>query len=146
VRALVHRRGNRGISHLIVHIGDSLQKIDIFKPHWTKPFVEAAEPLPDIAAHHQKRTCGLLHVGGSVRIEVEAAVAPIYRISRDQAVQPKRLERERCRNRQTPHHESLLWTALRVNKFPCRGRDIFYTALGFECVEAGHQHRIGIEQ
>ena len=61
-------------------ITHSPAEIHIFKPEREEFFIEAAKFLPDLAPHHQERTRGLLNHAAYGVIQIQTAVAPVYRV------------------------------------------------------------------
>jgi hypothetical protein len=75
--------------------GSASREVHIFEPKWVEAFVEAADLLPDIAANHKKRTCGLVDRLFHVVVVAEATELPIYRVVRPHPIETECLKYQR---------------------------------------------------
>ena len=81
-------------------------KIDILEPEGEKLLIESTQLLPDVAANHQKRSGRLLDLETPMIVNPQAAVLPVYRVVRPNAIQQQSFQSQSCRCRQLPSHES----------------------------------------
>jgi len=54
--------------------------IDVFEPHRLKALVKPPQPLPDVAARHEKRSSGLFHWSRQIKIPIQTSIPAINRV------------------------------------------------------------------
>src|SRR5271165_1214663 len=97
----------------------TLAEIYVLKPQRMELDVETAEPIPDFAPEHQKRSGRLLDLGWSGGIEIQATIAPVDRIFGKNAIQAEHLVCQSERGRKAPDVKATLHGARTVEQLPC---------------------------
>lgn len=99
------------IFNAVAGIEGSAAEIHILKPHRIEGFVHACQALPDVAADHEERACGLFDGTGLPEIAIQITIVPIDRVPLPHAINTEQFEGQRGGRRQTAHGKSNLRTA-----------------------------------
>jgi hypothetical protein len=142
---LVESRNLRDVLNLITLIASALTKIDVFEPDRIELCVKTAQPVPHFATEHQEGSRRLLGFSASGKVEVQATIPPIQRITRSQAIDAQDLENQRHRRRKTAGHVAGLHAAAIVPQFSARQSSALARTGGFQRFKRRFQLDIGIQ-
>src|SRR3954454_3030154 len=77
-------------------LADPLTEVDILKPHWHEPLIEAAHAKPRLSAEKKKGAGWLLGWARDHLIPLHASVMPAHRVARPKPIYPQDLENQGC--------------------------------------------------
>src|SRR5665213_1963270 len=109
-----HRDGVE--THQISGLFYLLTEIDIFKPDWPEPFVEAADFFPYPSRKHEESAGRLFDEPRSHRIQSQATVVPIDRVLLPDGINTQNLKNQGHRRGKTARHETPLREAVRTDQ------------------------------
>ena len=121
-------------------------KINILEPEREKRLLKSAQFLPRRTPDHEKGTGRLLHGQSPRVIQVQSAVAAIYRVSRPEPVKQESFQNQRGRGRKTADHETGLRMAVLADQEASAASSSGQAAGGAHGIEARGKNGIRIQE